>query len=244
MTSRPVRVAVVDYGLGNLFSIKHACSHVGMTGTITSSARDIEIADAVVLPGVGAFGDAMAAIRRHDLEAPLRAVADAGTPLIGICLGMQLLLTESAEFGCHRGLGLIDGTVESLEGAGRPDLKLPHIGWSSLRPTRHHRNAVPGQTTGPPDAWAATPLGHLHAGDQMYFIHSFQARPADAATVLAWSEYGGVPFCAAMTRGNILAFQFHPERSGPLGLGIYAALASRVAGPDPLQSVGLSTGTV
>ena len=93
-------------------------------------------------------------------------------------------------------------------------------------------------------AWADTPLGHLHAGDQMYFIHSFQARPVDPATGLAWSEYGDEPFCAALSCGNLLAFQFHPERSGPLGLGIYAELASRIASPDRLHGVGRSTATV
>src|SRR5262245_2188249 len=130
MSSRPA-VAIVDYGMGNLFSVKQACEHVGMDASITADARVVAGASAVIGPGVGAFRDAMATLKRHDLVSVIRDTAASGKPLVGICLGMQLLMTESHEFGTHRGLNIIEGDVVRLDAVeqGRP-LKVPHIGWS------------------------------------------------------------------------------------------------------------------
>ncbi|MGE3189712.1 MAG: imidazole glycerol phosphate synthase subunit HisH [Vicinamibacterales bacterium] len=210
------RVAIVDYGLVNLFSVQAACGAAGMEGFVTSDRAAIAAADAVVLPGMGAFGDAMDALRRLDLVAPILDVAAAGTPLFGVCLGLQLLMTESFEFGRHRGLGLIEGTVEPLrEGVedGRR-LKVPHIGWNQLQP--------PGDVA----AWAGSPLGALPAGAYMYFVHSFYVTPVDPACVLSVTRYGETRFCSSLRSGNIFACQFHPERSGPAGLSLYRWLSS------------------
>ncbi len=222
MTRRPpprAQVAVVDYGLGNLFSIGRACEHVGMDAVVTARKDEILRADVVVLPGVGAFGDAMATLRRLDLVEVLRDVARSNTPLVGICLGIQLLMGESHEFGVHAGLGIIDGPVVCLERAqeGSRRLKVPQVQW----------NRIFAPTGGPPDgtAWRDTPLAGIAPGEFMYFSHSFHARPSDPSVVLAVSRYGDIEFCAALRRGNVFACQFHPERSGAAGLQLYRNVA-------------------
>lgn len=205
-------VAVVDYGLGNLFSVRQACHHVGVEAQIVSSADELARADAVILPGVGAFGDAMAELRRRDLVAALLDVGLSEKPLVGICLGMQLLMTESFEFGRHRGLGLIEGEVVRFE-----TRKVPHVGWNGIFPART-------------EAWTRSVLCGLRNGEPMYFIHSFHVKPEDAKVVLSTSEYGGADFCSSLQRRNVFGCQFHPERSGPAGLQIYANLAARLRG--------------
>ena len=219
-------VAIVDYGLGNLFSVKHACRHVGLNAFVSRDAGEILGANAVILPGVGAYGDAMAALRRAGLVETLKDAAGSGKPLIGICLGLQLLMTESSEFGHHRGLGLIDGPVVRFDKPRGPKglLKVPQVGWNRVfRPDGH------------PNAWAGTPMDGLDDGVFMYFVHSFYARPEDPAAVLAWSQYGEMECCAAVRKNNIVAFQFHPERSGPAGLQIYRNIARLVDGREPCE---------
>ncbi len=213
-------LAIVDYSLGNLFSVKQACAHVGLEAVITSSRKDILKADAVILPGVGAFGDAMATLHRLDLVGVLRDVAASGKPLVGICLGVQLLLTESHEFGRHSGLGVIDGPVVLLdqpqEGGRR--LKIPQIGWNRV-----------GKPTGAEDPWKDTLLEGIADGEYMYFVHSYVVQPQDPKVVLSTTRYGQIEFCSSIRSGNIFACQFHPERSGSEGLKVYHNLKKLVS---------------
>ena len=211
---RNPRVAIVDYELGNLFSVKNACEQVGMDASITSDAWEIRQADAVILPGVGAFGNAMETLRRLGLVGVLKETADSGNgkPFVGICLGMQLLMTESFEFGRHEGLGLIEGRVVKLQAdqEGGRRLKVPQIGWNQIYP----------ETDGD---WENSPLAGLRGGEHMYFVHSFYVEPKNSTT-LSQTLYGPIRFCSSLRKGNIVAFQFHPERSGPSGLQIYRNL--------------------
>ena len=217
------RVAIVDYGMGNLFSVKHAFEQVGMPAFVTSSREDVLNADAVVLPGVGAFGDAMRALDELDLVGPLRDVAASEKVLVGICLGMQLLMTESLEFGTHRGLGVFDGPVvrlNPLSDAGH-SLKVPHVGWSRIYASDElHRDGA---------GWEASPLSGVADGEYMYFVHSYYPVPEDPGVATSYSRYGDVEFCSSIWRGNVFACQFHPERSGPQGLNIYRNLVSMIS---------------
>jgi len=215
-----IDVAIIDYGLGNLFSIKHACEHVGMSVEITHDARRVLAARGVILPGVGAFGDAMNALRRLDLVVPIRDVADRGTPLLGICLGQQLLFTESEEFGCHKGLDLIPGTVRYFpvqQMAGRM-LKVPQVGWNTIE-LPLSRGAA---------GWSGSLLEGVSPGADMYFVHSCHVVPENSNAVLSQTTYGDVIFCSGSMLGNITAFQFHPERSGVVGLQIYTNFARQI----------------
>lgn len=217
-----LQVAIVDYGMGNLFSIKQACESVGLKASLASSPQELLAAAAVIVPGVGAFGDAMAALHHLDLVEALREVAHTGRPLIGICLGLQLLMTKSFEFGCHEGLDLIPGEVVRLTeepGAGQR-FKVPQVGWNSIHPGKDQR-------------WADSLLAGLREGDFMYFVHSFYAKPEDPRVVCAVTHYGPLPFCSSLRCGNIFATQFHPERSGPQGLRIYQNLAAQLTRSYP-----------
>lgn len=219
-----INVAIVDYGLGNLFSVQRACEHVGMQASITTSPQAIQAADAVILPGVGAFGDAMQALRSLDLVKLLREIAAGDQILVGICLGLQLMMSESYEFGCHEGLGLFEGPVVRFEQPRGPagELKVPQVGWNRiLRPDLDGDDLGVG-----PHTWEGSPLAGLRDGSYMYFVHSFHARPTDSAVVLATSHYGDIEFCSALRKRNVFAFQFHPERSGEQGIQIYRRLAT------------------
>ena len=213
-TSQP-SVAIVDYGLGNLFSVKHACDSVGIEATITSSPTEIGRFDAVILPGVGSFGDAMQELQARDLVAPLRDVVASGTPIVGICLGMQLLMSESSEFGHWKGLAIIEGEVVRFQEDHESDrrLKVPHVGWSRLeRPSEDD------------DVWEQTLLAGQADGVFMYFVHSYYASPSNDEVTLSLTTYGQTEFCSSLRLGNVYGFQCHPERSGPDGLGIYSKL--------------------
>jgi len=206
-------VAIVDFALGNLFSIKHACEHVGLDVLITSSAADLEAARSVILPGVGAFADAMTALERLGLVDALRATAASGKPLLGICLGLQLLFSESEEFGVHRGLDVVPGRVVYFpvqEKDGRR-LKVPQVGWNEIHPP---------ESSGV-DVWDGTLLDRVSPGQPMYFVHSCHVVPEEPGCVLCRADYGDIRFCAGVQLGNVAAFQFHPERSGPEGLVVY-----------------------
>ena len=223
-TSIPkVRAAIVDYGLGNLFSIQRACEHAGMEGLVTSEKREILGSDLVILPGVGAFGDAMRTLLRLDLVSILRDVAASDKPLIGICLGIQLLMTESYEFGLHKGLGIIDGSVIRFQNSREAGhvLKVPQVQWNRIFRPQDYRPES--------DLWVATALSGLADGEFMYFVHSFYVCPADPSVVLSASRYGDVEFCSTLLRRNVFACQFHPERSGLAGLQVYHNLARMVA---------------
>ena len=180
----------------------------------------LEQAEAVILPGVGAYGTAMAALRSLGLADALVEFARSGKTLIGICLGMQLLMSESFEFGRHRGLGIIEGSVMRLPSSGhRP--KIPQIGWNRI--SRPAWAASPDE-----DPWRKTPLDGLPGGTFMYFVHSYYTVPVDEQQWLAVSTYGSTQFCSALTHGNVVGLQFHPERSADRGLQIYRTLAALI----------------
>jgi len=219
-----ITAAIVDYGLGNLFSVKHACNHVGMTAEITPDKAKILAADLIILPGVGAYRDAMENLHRLDLVKPLQDIAQSDKMLLGVCLGQQLLMTESYEFGTHKGLGIIDGTVEPFlnptdswgTGDNRVErrLKVPQIGWNGVCPMK---------------SWTGTPLEGIREGEEMYFVHSYYVKPQNPAVTLANSVYGGIEFASALRLSDtVFSFQFHPERSGTEGLKIYRKIAAMI----------------
>ena len=210
------RITVVDYGAGNLLSVCRAFEHVGATVDIAEASEAVAGAERLVLPGVGAFGKAMEELHRRNLVEPIQKMAESGRPLMGICLGMQLLFDESDEFGRHAGLGLIAGRVEAIpaDGVDGKSHKIPHIGWSPLMP-------------GNGDGWAGTVLDGVAPGARMYFVHSFSANPTHPAHRLAVADYDGRAVTAAVARGNVSGFQPHPEKSASTGLAILARFAGR-----------------
>lgn len=206
---RPL-VTVVDYGRSNLLSVRRALEHCGADVCFGTQPGDILRARALVLPGVGAFSDGMARLRSQRLVEPLLQKAGEGTPLLGICLGMQMLLDSSTEGGFTRGLGLVEGTVSPLPqtAADGAPLKVPHIGWSPLRLASGTERGL---------------LKNTRNGDEVYFVHSFQALPRRGEDCAATVEYGGHTVCAAVQRQNVTGSQFHPEKSGPAGLAMLRA---------------------
>lgn len=228
MTNRTgLRVAIIDYGLGNLFSVFQACGYAGMEACITSAKKEILSADAAILPGVGAFGDAMRALERLELVLLLRDLVSEGKPLIGICLGMQLLMTESYEFGRNRGLGVIEGPVVRLEEGAGPTgrLKVPEVGWNRI----FKNQGLAGNEKRNDDVWAGSPLEGLQDGEYMYFVHSYYPKPEDPRVVLSVSRYGNTEYCSGLMVGNVFAAQFHPERSGRAGLRVYENIAAMIS---------------
>ncbi|MDO4573014.1 MAG: imidazole glycerol phosphate synthase subunit HisH [Clostridia bacterium] len=198
-------IAIVDYGVGNLFSLKSSLAAIGAEVVVSSDKNELRSADKIILPGVGAFGDAAEKLRRGGLADFISAEAGAGKPLLGICLGMQLLFEKSLEFGEHRGLGLIPGVVRPIEGVIPPGLKIPHIGWNVLR--------LRG---------GKCPLfRYIEENDCVYFVHSFAAFDC-GEYVTATAEYGA-ELTAAVARGTVFGCQFHPEKSGRVGLSILKA---------------------
>ena len=211
-------VAIIDYGMGNLFSVKHACEHVGLDVKITSSKEDVLLSDIVILPGVGAFGNAMKALKRLDLVRVIHDIALSDKILIGICLGMQLLMSESSEFGHHKGLDIIKGTTKKLElqkSSEEGVLKVPQVGWNRI----FNKNK-----DGDVYSWEGSLLNNQVNGEFMYFTHSYYVEPDNKNLTLAISRYEDIEFCSALRYKNISAFQFHPERSGIKGLDIYRSL--------------------
>lgn len=220
-----VSVVLVDYGLGNVGSLARALRALGVEPLISSRPEDVARASHLLLPGDGAFGYGMEQLRARGLVAPLAAYVESGRPFLGICVGMQLLMTEGLEFGRHAGLGLVPGRVVPFppeSGAG-VRFKVPHVGWNRLTPAGE--DAPPGAA---PESWRGTILEDVRAGDSVYFIHSFLTVPDDPGRWLAWAEYGGQPICAALHRGNVWGCQFHPEKSGPVGLRILRAFLQQM----------------
>jgi glutamine amidotransferase len=202
-------VAILDYGMGNLRSVEKAFEHVGVRADVTSDHERIRAADGVVLPGVGAFPKAMERIRQLRLDEAIRERAEAGVPVLGICLGLQLLFDSSTEMGGDSGLGLVPGAVDRLDTGG---LKLPQIGWNEVEWRRGS-----ALTEGLPERCA------------MYHVHTYAPRPEDPDDVLGTARYGE-EFVTAVERGNVQGVQFHPEKSGPHGLALLAGFArTRVA---------------
>ena len=204
------RVAVVDYGLGNLFSIDRALQHVGARAEITSSPEVLQRSAGLVLPGVGAFGDGIEQLRSRGLIEPILEFARSGRPALGICLGMQLLFSESEEFGRFGGLDMIQGKVARLQDSDPSGhrIKLPHIGWSDIYRTR------------PEDPGHSTILAGVDDGDAMYFVHSYVPFPKSDSACVADMSYGEHRYCIVAEQGNVTGVQFHPENSGEAGLRI------------------------
>ncbi len=197
-------IAVVDYGVGNLFSLRSSFAMIGAEAEVTGDAARLRDADRIILPGVGAFADAAAKLRAAGLDGVLKEEAAKGKYILGICLGMQLLFDVSHEFGVHPGLGLIPGDVVPMSGCIPAELKIPHIGWNALIFKKEH------------------PLfRYVREGDAVYFVHSYFADRC-AEHMLATAEYGA-ELTAAVGRDNVLGCQFHPEKSGQVGLNILRA---------------------
>lgn len=200
-------IAIIDYGVGNLFSLQSSLRAIGEEVVVTADQDVIRQANHVILPGVGAFGDAVQKLRDCGLFDFVKAQAATGKPFLGICLGMQLLFDRSLEYGEHEGLGLIPGEVRPIEGVIPAHLDIPHMGWNALHFVRD------------------CPLFRdLTEGDCVYFVHSYAAFDCDAHLTAA-AEYG-VPLTAAVQKGNVYGTQFHPEKSGAVGLKILKAFAA------------------
>lgn len=221
----PRRAVIVDYGMGNLYSVRRACEHVGLEAVISASPGEVLEADGVILPGVGSMPVAMETLNESGLGDALRTVAERGTPLMGVCLGMQLLMEEGSEFTPHRGLGILPGKVVRFEGKDESgaQLKVPHIGW----------NRVYRRSGGGRDPWLETPLQATPEGEYMYFVHSYLVVPGEQSLCAGVSRYGGIEFCSVVARGSVFGCQFHPERSGPQGLQVYREFARRVSACQP-----------
>ena len=194
-------IGIIDYGVGNLFSLKSSLESIGQQVFVSGKEEELEKADRLILPGVGAFGDAAAKLRASGLDAFVREQAAAGKPLMGICLGMQLLFEKSYEYGDHEGLGILKGQVVGMSGRLPADLKIPHMGWNALQLTK--------------------PAKLLEEGSYVYFVHSFYAENCEES-IAAITDYG-IPITAAVEKGNVFGCQFHPEKSGNVGLSILRA---------------------
>ena len=191
-------IGIIDYGVGNLFSLRSSFAAIGAEAFVSGDAAELAKADRLVLPGVGAFGDAAEKLRRSGLDIFVKEQAAAGKPLLGICLGMQLLFEKSYEYGEHEGLGLLKGQVVGMAGKLPADLKIPHMGWNALSLTK--------------------PARLLEDGSYVYFVHSFYAENFEAS-LAAVTDYC-IPNTASVEQGNIFGCQFHPEKSGNVGLEI------------------------
>jgi len=192
-------IAVIDYGAGNLRSVVNAISRLGYQPKITSDPNEVLNAQAVILPGVGAAADAMSNLKKLQLVGPIRRIIDEDRPFLGVCLGLQVLFTGTEEGGWHECLGIIPGRVRKLPSG----LKIPHMGWNQVKQKISHPvfEGVPDEAN-------------------FYFVHSYYAEPEDKSLVAGETDYS-IPFCSVMARGNLVATQFHPEKSGELGLKIY-----------------------
>ena len=204
------KVTVIDYGAGNLLSLSRALEYCGAQVLLTRSENEIKTAESLILPGVGAFSNGMEGLQKHGLVEPLLRFAASGKPMLGICLGMQMLMEESDEFGTTRGLGVIPGRVEAIPDTDHNGVshKIPHVGWGPLN--------VPSESC----VWGKTILHATQPGEHVYFVHSFAAHPKNLEHRLADTLYNGRVITAAVRNGNVFGTQFHPEKSGGVGLSV------------------------
>lgn len=209
------KIVVVDYGIGNVFSVCNAIQQAGGNAELTGDLSHIRHADRVILPGVGAFARAMEALRQRGLDETLKAFVETGRPFLGICIGMQVLMDQSTEFGNYQGLGLIKGQVERIpdQTPDRNHLRVPHIGWATLKTEYKAGNS-----------WETAPLSAMEAdGAAVYFVHSYHCQTNDPAQRIAYANYDGVAITAAIRRDNVVGVQFHPERSAEAGQSLLKA---------------------
>jgi len=206
----PKKIVVIDYGLGNLFSVQQAFVSFGVDAVITRNPEDLLLADAAVLPGVGAFGDAVKNLKECGLFAPILEFINSGKPFLGVCLGMQLLFEESEEFGKHKGLGVIKGVIKKFPNVNPTNqkLRIPQIAWNTIYPPEGKE-------------WKATPFENIKKDEFMYFLHSYYASPSQKSDILSMTNYDGIEYCSAVKRENVFAMQFHPEKSAAEGIKIY-----------------------
>lgn len=216
MLKKP-KVAIVDYRLSNLFSVQQACNRVGLDTKITSDKAYVNKADAVILPGVGAFGDAMENLDKLDLIDTIRRHIGLGKPFMGVCLGMQLLFDESEEFGYHKGLGVLPGKVRKFKPINTEKIRVPQIGWNQIYyPPKNSCR------------WKKTPLENINHYEFVYFVHSYYVVPKDKKVILSLTNYSGVEYCSSLCSQNVFAVQFHPEKSGKMGIRIYKTWAKQI----------------
>lgn len=201
------KIVIIDYSLGNMFSVQQAFAYLGMEAEVTDNIEKIQNADAIILPGVGAFAEAMHALDANGLTNEIKESVAKGKPFLGICLGMQLLFESSEEFGSTQGLGLIKGHIKRFAFDDK-SIKIPQMGWNTINLPQTHK-------------WEGTVLQNVKDGEFMYFVHSYYAVPQNPADVLCETEYGGLKYCSAVIHKNIVATQFHPEKSAKEGLKIY-----------------------
>lgn len=202
------KVVIIDYNLGNLFSVKQACDTVGIDSKISSLKEDILNADALILPGVGAFIEAMQNLKQLGLISPIVEIVNSGKPFFGICLGMQLIFSKSEEFGSESGLNLLPGVIKRFPNQINDNpVKVPQIAWNTI----FHSNSD----------WSNTPFLDLKQSEYMYFVHSYYVKPDDSNFVLSYTNYEGLEYCSSIQKNNIFATQFHPEKSSIKGISIY-----------------------
>ena len=208
-------VAIIDYKMSNLFSVQAACKKVGLSSIITSDKHEILDAKVAILPGVGAFGEAMKYLGKTKLDDTIYQFVDSGKPFVGICLGLQLLFESSDEFGDYKGLGLIKGKVKKIQFYSERNVKypVPQIGWNKI--------------TGNKNFWEKTLLCNNQINDFMYFVHSYYIVPENDNIILSITTYGNLEYCSSIQQNNIFACQFHPEKSGEIGLNIYKNIKKR-----------------
>ena len=207
-----LQIAIVDYGMGNLFSVRRACEFVGLDSKITTDKSIIMDADGLILPGVGAFGDAMDNLRRLDLIDPIKDYIRSEKQFMGICLGMQLLFSKSEEFGNFKGLDIINGSVVRFPiiNSNNEKIKVPQVGWNQIyKPSAKKKH------------WDKSPLKNINDGEFMYFVHSYYPKPLTTAVVLSTTTYEETQFCSSILWKNVFACQFHPEKSSSEGIKIY-----------------------
>ncbi|MCL4417010.1 MAG: imidazole glycerol phosphate synthase subunit HisH [Actinobacteria bacterium] len=204
-----IKISIIDYGLSNLFSVKHALQFLGYYSKITMDKREVDNSDIAILPGVGSFGEAMKNLAKMDLVEAIKKFIRSGKPFLGICLGMQLLFSESEEINLQKGMNILKGRVVKFPPKNylNQTIKIPQIGWNRiLKKTRD---------------WSNTPLNNIKDGEYMYFVHSYYVKPADQTIVLSLTNYMKFNYCSSILYKNIFAVQFHPEKSAREGITIY-----------------------
>ncbi|MBI4778852.1 imidazole glycerol phosphate synthase subunit HisH [Candidatus Falkowbacteria bacterium] len=200
------KIVIIDYGVGNLYSLIRVFKFFGIEAIIAEEADGLERADGIILPGVGSFKAGMRGLKTRGLIEKIKDIARSDKPILGICLGAQIMLTEGHEFGNFKGLDIIKGKVVHFPVLADKE-KVPHVGWNTVSPLKDN-------------AWPGTIFNSFNEADQVYFVHSYVLEPEDKEDILALTAYGGQTFCSAVKKGNIYGCQFHPEKSGPAGLKI------------------------